>query len=101
MRWLKTLLTGLLCLLLLFIGILFTIHNTDKVAIDLIFIKLPQASLSLWLMASFVCGGIVGVVLSSLAILALKTRLRTARRRATQAYRELEQLRTAGSKDSA
>ncbi|NVK39952.1 MAG: LapA family protein [Oceanospirillaceae bacterium] len=101
MRWLRSLLTGLICLLILLIGILFTIHNTDKVAIDLIFVQLPQASLSLWLIASFVCGGILGVVLSGFAVLGLKTRLRSARRRAIQASRELDQLRTAGGKDHA
>ncbi|MFC6669598.1 LapA family protein [Marinobacterium aestuariivivens] len=101
MRWLKSLLTGLVCLLILLVGILFTIHNTDKVAIDLIFVQLPQASLSLWLIAAFVCGGILGVLLSSFAILGLKTRLRSARRRSVQAHRELDQLRSAGSKDHA
>jgi len=100
-RWLRSLLTGLLCLLILLVGILFTIHNTDKVAIDLIFVQLPQASLSLWLIAAFVLGGVVGVLLSSFAVLGLKTRLRSARRHANQAYRELDKLRTADGKDNA
>lgn len=101
MRLLKLLLLVLLCLIILFVGILFTIHNTDKVSIDLVFVKLPQASLSLWLIAAFVCGGLLGVLLSSVAILGLKTRLRSARRRLSAAHRDLDQQRTLAVKDSA
>nr|WP_067298805.1 LapA family protein [Marinobacterium profundum] len=100
MRWLKTLLLVVLCLVILFVGILFTIHNTDKVSIDLILVQLPQASLSLWLIAAFVCGGILGVLLSSVAVLGLKTRLRSARKRLAVAQHDLEQQRTLVAKDS-
>ncbi|UTW14137.1 LapA family protein [Marinobacterium rhizophilum] len=101
MRWLKTLLLIILCLVILFVGILFTIHNTDKVTIDLILVQLPQASLSLWLIAAFVCGGVLGVLLSSVAILGLKTRLRSARKRLTIAHHDLERQRALVTKDSA
>jgi uncharacterized integral membrane protein len=99
-RWLRTLLLIILCLVFLFVGILFTIHNTDKVSIDLILVTLPQASLSLWLMAAFVCGGVLGLVLSSFAILGLKARLRSARKRLTVAQHDLEQQRALVAKDS-
>lgn len=92
MRWLKMLLILILCLCILFTGIMFTIHNTDKVAIDLLFIALPQASLSLWLIAFFVAGGVTGVILSSLAVLGLKARLRMADKRAKSFADQLEAL---------
>ncbi|ANG61911.1 hypothetical protein A8C75_05035 [Marinobacterium aestuarii] len=100
MRWLRTLLLVVLCLVVLFVGILFTIHNTDKVSIDLILVQLPQASLSLWLIAAFVCGGILGILLSSVAVLGLKTRLRSARKRLAVAQHDLEQQRALVAKDS-
>jgi putative membrane protein len=100
-RWLRSLVIIVLCLIILLVGILFTIHNTDKVAIDLIVVQLPQASLSLWLIAAFVCGGLLGLLLSSLAILGLKTRLRSARKRLVAAHRDLERQRTPVAKDSA
>ncbi|WP_040879772.1 lipopolysaccharide assembly protein LapA domain-containing protein [Marinobacterium rhizophilum] len=100
MRWLRTLLLIILCLVFLFVGILFTIHNTDKVSIDLILVTLPQASLSLWLIAAFVCGGVLGLLLSSVAILGLKTRLRSARKRLSIAQHDLEQQRALVTKDS-
>jgi putative membrane protein len=99
-RWLRTLLLVVLCLVILFVGILFTIHNTDKVSIDLILVQLPQASLSLWLIAAFVCGGVLGILLSSVAVLGLKTRLRSARKRLAVAQHDLERQRALVAKDS-
>ncbi len=100
MNWLKKLILTLLALIVIGIGILFTIHNTQPVGIDLVFFTLPEASLSLWLIAVFVLGGICGMLLSSLALLALKTRLRSARRKEQAFRKELDQLRTAGLKNS-
>lgn len=100
MRWLKTLIVGALCLAMLLVGILFTIHNTQKVMIDLVVVQLPEASLSLWLMAFLGLGAVFGVVLSVFTVLVLRTRLGAARRRFTTAQRELDELRTASLKDA-
>lgn len=89
MRWLKMLLVLIICIFVLLVGVLFTIHNTDKVAIDLIFVQLPQASLSLWLIAFFVTGGILGTFLSTFAILGLKTKLNISKRKEQAVSKEL------------
>lgn len=100
MNWLKNLITILLALVIIGVGILFTIHNTDQVAIDLVFFQLPEASLSLWLIAAFVVGAVCGIALSVVSILSLKTRLRSSQRKVVAFRKELDQLRTAGLKDS-
>lgn len=100
MRFLKTLIVGLLCLAVLLIGIMFTIHNTDKVTIDLVFFQLPEASLSVWLIATFVLGGFFGVLLSVMTVLMLRTRLGSARRKIASTQKELDQLRVASLKDA-
>ncbi len=100
MRWLKTILVGVLCLAVLFVGMQFTFHNTGKVVIDLVFVQLPEASLSLWLIATFVLGGFIGVMLSVLTIVLLRTRLGSTRRRMASAQKELDQLRTSALKDA-
>ena len=100
MRWIKTLLVGLLCLAVLLIGIMFTIHNTEKVTIDLVFFQLPEASLSLWLIATFVLGGFMGILLSVMSIVLLRTRLGSARRRVDNKQKELDQLRVSSLKDA-
>jgi len=99
-RWLKMFILLLLSVVILMVGIMFAIHNTDKVAIDLVFVQLPQASLSLWLIAAFVIGGICGFLLSTIAVVALKTQLMSSRRKIQTTSKELDQLRTAALKDA-
>ncbi|MCV6590746.1 MAG: lipopolysaccharide assembly protein LapA domain-containing protein [Marinobacterium sp.] len=100
MRWLKTLITGILCIAVLLAGIQFTIHNTQKVAIDLVVVQLPEASLSLWLLAALGLGAVLGIILSIFTVLALRVRLGAARRRASTTQRELDELRTSSLKDA-
>ena len=101
MRFLKMIIVFLLSVVILMVGIMFTIHNTEKVSIDLVFLTLPEASLSLWLIAAFVLGGILGFLLSSVAVVSLKARLMGSRRKVNAASKELDQLRTASLKDAA
>ncbi|MCD8514132.1 MAG: LapA family protein [Nitrincola sp.] len=101
MRFIKRLLVVLLVVLVLLVGILFTLHNMTPVTIDLIFVTLPQASLSLWLLGAFALGGFVGVVLSSLMLVSLKTRLYYLNKKVVSTRQELNKLRTSGLKDPA
>lgn len=100
MRFLKTLIIVLLCLAVLLVGIMFTIHNTDKVVIDLVFFQLPEASLSIWLIATFLAGGFIGILLSVMTVWMLKTRLGSARRKIATTQKELDQLRVSSLKDA-
>ena len=101
MRFLKMIIVFLLSVVILMVGIMFTIHNTEKVSIDLVFLTLPEASLSLWLIAAFVLGGVLGFLLSSIAVVSLKARLIGSRRKVNATSKELDQLRTASLKDAA
>lgn len=101
MRWLKMLIVFLLSVVILMVGIMFTIHNTQKVSIDLVFLTLPEASVSLWLIAAFVLGGLLGFMLSTIAVVSLKARLMGSRRKINSTSKELDQLRTASLKDAA
>lgn len=101
MRFLKRLVVVLLVLLVLLAGILFTLHNMTPVNIDLIFFTLPEASLSLWLLGAFALGGVLGVLLSSVMLLSLKTRLYYLNKKMADTRQELNKLRTTGLKDPA
>lgn len=79
-------------LLVLLTGVLFTIHNTAKVSIDLIWLELPEASLSLWLIGFFVAGTLLGVLLTSLRSMLLSARLKSTHRKQRRTEEQLKRL---------
>ena len=92
MRTIKLILTLAVGLLVLLMGVLFTIHNTAKVSIDLIWLQLPEASLSLWLIGFFVAGTLLGVVLTSTRSLLLRARLSSTHRKQRKTEEQLKRL---------
>ncbi|HMV72090.1 MAG TPA: LapA family protein [Pseudomonadales bacterium] len=67
--------TRLLRLLLLlsvlvtgFWAFLFSLANNEVVALDLVLLRLPEAALSVWIVAAFIAGGLCGLVAGSVAI---------------------------------
>lgn len=92
MRTVKLILTLAVGLLVLLLGVLFAIRNTAKVSIDLIWIELPEASLSLWLIGFFVIGIALGVVLTSARSMLLAARLSRTSRKQRKAEEQLKRL---------
>ena len=92
MRTIKLILTLAVGLLVLLLGVLFTIHNTDKVSIDLIWFQLPEASLSLWLIGFFVAGTLLGMILTSIRSLMLSARLSSTNRKQRKTEEQLKRL---------
>lgn len=94
MRILKTVIALFCALLLIVVGVLLTVNNQQIVAIDLVFVQIPEASLARWLIASFLLGAVLSLVTASLAMVALKSRLRRARKQLDRSTKELDKLRT-------
>lgn len=92
MRTAKLILTLAVGLLVLLVGVLFAIHNTAKVSIDLIWIELPEASLSLWLIGFFVAGTLLGALLTGTRSLILSARLNSTSRKRRKAEEQLKRL---------
>lgn len=97
MRLLKGLLLGVLTLVLLLIGIMFAIHNTQPVALNFVFFSLPEFSVSFWLILSFFFGGVIGVALSVVMLLQMKARALQLKRKLNQLDSELAKLRQAST----
>ncbi len=61
-------------LLLLFVlvagvwAFLFSLANSEPVALDLVLLRLPEAALSVWIVTAFVAGGLCGLGAGSVAI---------------------------------
>jgi lipopolysaccharide assembly protein A len=68
----------LLLLLLPLVGIwgfLFALANSTESSLDLVFMELPAAAMSVWVIAAFVLGGICGLLAASGAIWRVRRRV--------------------------
>ncbi len=100
MRLIKTLIAIVMALALLMLGVLLTVNNQEQITVDLVFVHLPEASIARWVILSFLLGAILSIVVSSVAVLALRARLISARRQLRNSNKELDKLRTLSLKDS-
>ena len=81
MRLLKRLLAILVLVLVLAFGLLFAVQNSDRVPLDLLVIQLGEQRLSLWILLAFIAGGCIGMLISSLAIIRLRSRIMLLQRK--------------------
>lgn len=100
MRWLKGVILALILIIVLLLGILFAVNNQQSLPLDLIWIELPSASLSLWLLLSLACGVVLGMFAMTGMYLRLRTLLTRAQRHNQQQRKELDRLRTQELKET-
>ncbi|NAW35752.1 LapA family protein [Halomonas alimentaria] len=93
MRWLKGLILAIILLAVLLVGILFAVNNREALPLNLIWIELPPASLSVWLLASLAAGVLLGMLAMSGVYLRLRALLTRAQRHNQQQRKELDKLR--------
>lgn len=94
MRFFKRLLAFLLLVLVLAFGVLFTVQNTDKTPLDLLLVQLPEQRVSLWVLLAFALGGLAGLLISSAALIRLKSRNLLLQRRLDKHDKALLKLRS-------
>jgi len=93
MRWLKGLILAIILLAVLLVGILFAVNNQQTVPLNLIWIELPAASLSVWLLGTLAGGVVLGMLAMTGVWLRLRTLLTRAQRHNRQQRKELDRLR--------
>lgn len=93
MRWIRRLLIGILLLLVLAFGLLFSLQNGQSVPLDLVAMRLSERPLAVWLLAAFVLGGLAGLAAGSLALITLQANRYRLRRRLDVCERELSELK--------
>ena len=96
MKWFRFLLGAILAILMLLIGALLAVQNSDEVPLDLIFIVFPPRSVALWVLIALGLGAVLGMLVSGLLTLRLRTRLLKVRRELSEAQIEVNQLRRTG-----
>ena len=93
MRYLKRWLAYLLMALVVAFGVLFSVQNTALVPLDLLIIQLPEQRVALWVLLAFAIGGVTGMLISSSAILQLKSQSLLLQRKLDKHHKELTKLR--------
>lgn len=94
MKLIKSLLSLALALAILLLGIWFTLRNQQPVPLDLLFIKLPENSLALWLILSLITGLSLGLLLMLPWLANYKAKMLNLERQLKQQKEELHKLRT-------
>ena len=85
MRLIRSILVFFLLLLVLAVGLLFTIQNDVLVPLNVLVADLPAQRLSTWVILAFFVGGLAGLAASSIVIIRLQaSRLRLRRLLASQ-----------------
>ena len=100
MRLIKSFITFCVLLLLLVVGITFTLRNQMQVPLDLVFYQLPENSLALWLVLSLIGGALLGLFLALPLLTHCKARCIQLEHQLKQQKKETHQLRTLGIKNS-
>ncbi|MDR5902190.1 MULTISPECIES: LapA family protein [Halomonas] len=100
MRWLKGLILAIILLAVLLVGILFAVNNSEALPLNLIWLELPPASLSVWLLASLAVGVLLGMLAMSGVYLRLRALLTRAQRHNQQQRKELDKLRVQELKET-
>lgn len=96
MGFLRKLLALILAAAMAAVGVLFALQNAQPVPLDVLFMILPPRSLALWVLGALALGGVLGLLLSSFAVLRLRARLMAARRQIANSQAELDRLRAKG-----
>lgn len=94
MRWVRRILIVLLLLLVLIFGLLFSLQNSQSVPLDLLVLQLQERPIAVWLLATFALGGLVGLIVGSVAVLRLQASRYRLRRRLESCERELSELKS-------
>jgi len=94
MRWLKRLAVMLVLLLVLALGLLFSLQNAATIQVDLLLYQTTARPLAVWLLLAFVLGGVIGMVVGSVALVRVQAGRLRLRRQLDSCEKELAQLKT-------
>jgi putative membrane protein len=79
-------------------AIVFSLSNSEVITVDWLIVEL-SAPVSLWVVSSFVMGGVIGMLACTGLYLRSKKNVYSAEKKFTKAEKELTQLRASLTKD--
>lgn len=94
MRWLKRLVVVLILALVLAAGLLFSLQNGATAQVDLLVYQTTARPIAVWLLVAFAIGGVIGMVVGSVALVKMQASRMRLRRQLEHCEKELAQLKT-------
>lgn len=98
MRWIRRVLVTIILLLVLAFGLLFSLQNAANVPLDLLVAQLEARPLAVWLLLGFALGGVLGLLVGSVALVKLQASRFRLRRRLETCEKELSDLKSLAPK---
>ncbi|MDX1800341.1 MAG: LapA family protein [Marinobacter sp.] len=94
MASLQKILIILIVLLLILVALVFSLNNQMAVSLNFLLFETQPHGVAIWIILSFVCGALIGVVLTSLATLRHSVSRRQLQKRLARTEQALEKSRT-------
>lgn len=94
MAGLQKVLIILIVLLLILVALVFSLNNQMAVSLNFLLFETEPHGVAIWIIMSFVCGALIGVLLTTLATLKHSVTKRQLQKRLSQTEQALEKSRT-------
>jgi len=92
MAWIKAFLSFLLALIIISVGIVLTLRNSEIVSVNMVFWQSPDASLGIVLVASLLIGCLLGMLINGLWLLKATRKSQKLQKQLDQSIKRLEQI---------
>ncbi|GAA6134249.1 hypothetical protein NBRC116188_10380 [Oceaniserpentilla sp. 4NH20-0058] len=92
MAWIKAFLSFLVALMIILMGIILTVRNSDMVSVNLELWQSPQMSLGILMVVCILIGALLGMFINSLWLVKVTRRSQKLQKQLDQSIKRLEQL---------
>ncbi|MEQ5837096.1 LapA family protein [Marinobacter sp. R17] len=93
MAWLQKVIIGLVVIFLILAALVFSLNNQVSVSLNFLFFETAAYGIAFWLILAFVAGGIIGMLLTSLAMIRTSVSKRHLQKKLAQTEKQLEKAR--------
>ncbi|WP_111496614.1 MULTISPECIES: lipopolysaccharide assembly protein LapA domain-containing protein [Marinobacter] len=93
MAWLQKVIIGLVVIFLILVALVFSLNNQVSVSLNFLFFETAAYGIAFWLILAFVAGGVIGMLLTSLAMLRSSVNRRHLQKKLDQTEKQLEKAR--------
>lgn len=92
MAWIKAFLSFLVALMIILVGIILTLRNSDMVSVNLELWQSPQMSVGILMVVCILIGALLGMLINSLWLMKVTRRSQKLQKQLDQTIKRLEQL---------